>query len=164
MGNTFVDFETHLDAETLNKFEDDVKQLTVYNAVGDTAGSFMYYEISDPAFEAELKIGYTFVMIPDVSSQGTNNKIMAIRHNGYGDPLYWNHPNVTPSIGGAYARVNNDQYLVAGRPYIIKCFAKMQSNWQFIITEMYQPVIASSNVFGTAKMWVSGTTLNISTN
>ena len=166
MEDRFVDNDTELNATNLNKFEADMRRsgLPIFNAVGDDTGSSAYYyRINDKHFKDELKIGYTFVMIPNASSQGTSNKFIFIGHDGFGDPLYWNDMNVMPSIGSNYARVNNDKYLVAGKPYVIKCFAKLQSNWQFIITEMYQPVIASSSVFGSAKMWVSGSTLNIST-
>lgn len=165
MSNRFVDNVTPLNAETLNQFE--MAGLPVYNAVYDQSSSlFFNYEISDPNFEKELKIGYTFIMIPDVSSQGTSNDILAIKHGNYGDPLYWNDINKCPEIGYGYARVGNTKYLTGGRPYIVKCFAKVQSNYQFIITEMFElgtlPA-ASQTTLGGVKVWVSGTTLNIST-
>lgn len=170
MSNRFVDNVTPLNAETLNQFEEDMKQLSslpIYNATHDSSStsSFYNYKISDLNFESALRIGYTFIMIPDVSSQGTDDRIMAISHGGYGDPLYWNDMNVTPTIGYGYARVNQEKYLVAGRPYIIKCFAKLHNNYQFIITEMPQFTLpaASQTILGGVKIWVNGTTLYIST-
>lgn len=168
MSNRFTDNVTPLNAATLNQFEEDVKSLPIYNAVYEEGSSFFNYRISDESFEESLKIGFTFIMIPDVSSQGTSNSIMAIAHGNFGDPLYWNNMNVTPNIGDstAYARVNNEKYLVAGRPYIVKCFGLVQKNYQFIISEMYQSSMTagSQTTLGGVKIWVSGTTLYISTN
>lgn len=168
MSNRFVDNVTPLNAETLNQFEEDMKQISslpIYNATHEASANFYNYRISDSNFESALKIGYTFVMIPDVSSQGTDNKVIAIAHGGYEDPLYWNDINVIPVIDSGYARVNQEKYFVAGRPYIIKCFAKVQNKYQFIITEMPQLTLpaASQTILGGVKIWVSGTTLNIST-
>lgn len=199
MSNRFTNNVTPLDAVTLNQFEDDLKQyanLPVFNVIYSGGnGSFYEYEISDPTFIESLKIGYTFVILPDVSSQGTSNKIIALKiitspNSSHTDPLHWSDSS-TPVVGSGYARVNNDKYLVAGRPYIIKCFTKVQNNWQFIIVSnevgtipvtekgaangvaplgsdskvplANLPTTGTSSTFGVVKVWMSGTTLNIST-
>lgn len=168
MSNRFEDNVTPLDAATLNKFESDVRKagLPIYNAVYEagSGSSFRNYRISDQQFENELKVGYVFIMVPDISSQGTSNEIIAIRHGNLGDPLYWNDSDKPHRIGYDYARVNSTKYLEAGRPYIVKCFTKVYDNYQFIITEIYKDKIAGQTEFGCVKAWISGTTLNISTN
>lgn len=163
----FQDNVTQLNAVTLNALEEDMKRLglPIYNATYDSSdASYHTYKITDGNFNSALKIGYTFVMIPDATSQGSNNRILMINHINSIDPLYWNNSDAMPNIGQNYAKVNNMKYLVAGRPYIVKCFAKVQNNYQFIISEMYQDIPASQNKLGGVKIWVSGSTLNISTN
>lgn len=171
MSSMFIDNETLLNAETFNKFEEEIRSigLPIFNAAYDDSDSaWVYYYIDDEKFERELKVGYTFIMIPNTSSKGTSGKLLFIGHNGYGDPLYWNDMDVNPQIAdyNAYAKVNDTKYLVGGVPYIIKCFGKVGNNFQFIIMEMFQqpklPVANQTN-FGGIKVWVSGTTLNIST-
>ena len=167
MSKRFVDNQTPLNAETLNNFEDDVQSLPIYTAVYEAGSGRFQYKISDDKFEERIKVGYTFIMIPDISSQGTSNDILFIKHGSYGDPLYWNDNDSIPNIGNSnhYARVNNEKYLLAGIPYIVKCFGKDGSNYQFIITEIYRNKLspATQTILGGVKIWLDGTMLNIST-
>ena len=168
MSSRFVDNVTPLNAETLNKFEEDMRiaGLPIFNATRFD-DSFFNFEINDERFEKELKIGYVFVMIPNASSKGTSNKILAIKHGNYCDPLYWNDMDVQPEIGSGYAHVNNRKYLVENIPYIVKCFGKVSANYQFIITEMFNMNAtnpATQTQLGGVRVWVDeDKILNLST-
>lgn len=171
MSNRFIDNETPLNATILNGLEDYLKKyfkLPVFNAVyeASSSSSFFNYKISDQRFDSSLKTGFTFIMIPNVSSRGTSNQIIAIKHGNLGDPLYWNNNEITPTVGYGYARVSNDIYFEAGKPYIVKCFTKVQNNYQFVITELVespQMVLAGEHSFGGIKIYNSGSNLFIET-
>ena len=171
MSNKFTDNVTLLDAKTLNGFEDDLRNtgLPIFNAIADHGlDGYLQYVIDDERFEKALKIGYTFIIIPNSSSKGTSGKYISISHGGRRDPLFWNNTDVNPTIANTveFATVNDTKYLVADKQYIIKCFAKLTNNYQFIITEMFKvnPVYpATETEFGGIKAWVDRSTLYLST-
>lgn len=171
MSERFVDNVTLLNAYTLNNLEDDLRNysyLPIYNGEYDSSYTTGHcYRINDENFSTYLKVGYVFVFIPDTSSNGNSNKIVSIGYSNFTYPMYPNNLNIIPSVGTGQLTVNNDRYLVAGRPYLVKCFAKIGNNYQLIITEMYNQVpipAANQNSIGGIKIYVDGTTLHINTN
>lgn len=163
----FQDNVTLLDAATLNKLEEDIKQLCnglpIFNATLDSTDNNNHtYKIADENFNSALKSGYVFVIIPNISSQGSSHKSLNIKFGSTVGQLYWNNLYGISGVGQEIAYVDNKQYLEAGKPYIIKCLSKTQSSCKFIIMELYKDAAVSGS--GNMTIRLDGSTLIISTN
>ena len=200
MSNRFVDNKTHLDADTLNAFEDDLRaaSIPVYNAVfEENTSSIKYkaYRISEVEWN-KIPVGTLFSVIFDQSTQGDTDEVIGLRF-GTSDSSYYifySMPDYALTFANTqYVRVNSRKYLIAHRPYVMKKIAASGSSTPLIalmdhfetakfgstldisggsielknldgtaISSVNLPA-AEQTVRGGVKVWVSGSTLNIST-
>lgn len=202
MSNRFVDNETPLNAETLNRFEDELKQaggVPLYHAVcepNNTGLTYKAYRISEVEW-SDIPVGSLFSVIFDQSTKGTSNDVVGLRFgetNNSSKYLFYATPDYNITFKNSeYVKVNQRKYLLSNIPYVMKKVIENDSSTPMIIlmdffdtsnfgtgiavsngklvlknldgstvgeTELPQ---ASESVFGGAKIWASGSTLNINT-
>ena len=141
MANRFVDNVTLLNADTLNQFEDDVKQsasIPVYNAVfeeGDDDG-YKAYRISEVEWN-DIPVGKLFTVIFNQSTQSEKEEIVGLRFGAKNDSAWFMFYS-SPDYGLMYpdakqVKTGMRKYLQAGRPYTLKKLAQSGSTTPLIV-------------------------------
>lgn len=142
MSNRFVDNVTPLNAETLNRFEEELKQengIPLYHAVNEpntTGLAYKAYRISEVEWE-DIPVGSLFSVIFDQSTKGTSNDVVGLRFGETNDSskyLFYATPDYNITFKDSeYVKVNQRKYLIPNIPYVMKKVIENDSTTPMII-------------------------------